>query len=102
LFQPAPTEEPQGTAEPFSHGWGTPAETSLRKGKILPGSEERSVRNCPVDTKAGEEGGAPGASVETLLQLVERPQWRRYFPEACREDPRWSRGKMWGGRSCRQ
>lgn len=33
--------DPQGTAEPLRHGWDTSGKTYSRKGKMVPGNEEK-------------------------------------------------------------
>ena len=38
-FQPAPADPPQGMAEPCSHDSSASGKASVRKGKVLPGSE---------------------------------------------------------------
>ena len=55
-FQLAPTNPPQGTAEPLSQDGGASGKTYLRKDKMLPGSEEK-VRNIPASTRGRAGGG---------------------------------------------
>lgn len=51
--------DPQGTAEPLRHGWDTSGKTYSRKGKMVPGNEEKvwetALQTPGLEKKEGEE-----------------------------------------------
>lgn len=86
LLSEAPTDPRQGKAEALSQDGGASGKTYVRKGKTLPSSEGKTVRNSPASTHMRERG-APGnpcspwrGLVESgiTLQPMERPQQSRH------------------------
>lgn len=61
---------------------GASGKAHVRKGKMLPKSEGKSVKNGPVSTEVRGGGAVPGTWAEIPLQPLDRPYWRRYFPAA--------------------
>lgn len=75
LFQPAPMDPMQDTAETLRQDSGTSGKMDFRKGKMLHGSvrgKENSVRNNSANTEDNEEeggAGAPGAGAEIIHSM---------------------------------